>query len=586
MTIQEVLSKYDLNEVKGFYTRNVEESLLAVDEEEKKRPEFDYEMLAFGLQPQRGTNPWGDFYYGSKIVLADPNENPVYEPAFERITPVAILYWEKRYKESCNPLLKMRYAGLVWDYKKEIVKTNYDCDLYRILVDSIINVCNGDYEPHPTITITDLERLFELTKTHQEDLLLCKNAYCNFENRYNEDGAVRYWSSRFLMMLRHKKSFTEEEKDIILAEHETRLKRLCAPDENGVINLWSIEQQARLLADYYNGLQRKDEVRRVLSMVEYAFVYEKRRLTSLQFAGNLEMIQKLYYHYQLYEEAKRLLYDVQEATKESVKEMTPQHFEFDISKEVFQQIDVMFGENASSDEDRWTNFIIHFITSKAREEVSLKEFAQKYPFRFMLTTKLVDHKGRPTSIIGSIDSDFESNLTHYIAQNMKFDSYLLEMAIKEMIKTDAITTSKIMDNFIVPCPLFEEERYKIIIEALDLFFEGKYVLFSHLIVPQIENAICTLVELGGVSALKQQKNGKGFQLKTLDDLLREQPVVDTLTKDGAYYLRIVLTNQLGLNIRNLLCHGILSAEYFGYGVAGRLLHVLMMIGRVRFIEVD
>ena len=387
------------------------------------------------------------------------------------------------------------------------------------------------------------------------------------------------------MMLKYKKYFSEEEKQDIVREHESRLTRLNTPDENGRVDPWIIEKQAQLLADYYNTLQKKEEIKRVLSVVEKAFVQEKKHMSGLQFAGNLEMIQRLFSHYQLHDEAKRLLFDVQKATKESIKEMTPHKVEFDIPKEVFEQADLMFGDKCSSDEERWNNFIIYFIPNKTQEEVKLKELAQKYPFRFMMATKLMDAKGRPTSTIGPIDEDFDSNLAHHIAENMNINFHFLEMAIKRLIRTNAITTAKIMDNFIIPCPLFEKERYNIIRESLDLFFNGKYVLFCHLIVPQIENAICNLVELSGLSALKQQKNNKGFQLKTLDDLLREQPVVDAFTEDGSYYLRIVLTNQLGLNIRNLLCHGLLPAEYFGYGAAGRLLHILLMIGKVRMVEV-
>ncbi len=585
MTIKEALSKFDTIEKKGFYMHNVEGALSSVEECEKNNPEYEYEMLAFDLQPQHANNPWGNFYYGPRVTLSDENGNPFYVPSFAQITPNAVLYWEQRYKETSNPLLTMRYASLVWDFKRSIVKTNFDNDLYRVLVDSLLAVCNEDYESHPTITVNDLEYLFELTKNQQEDLIKCKNAYCSFEKRHDDDKAVRYWSSRFLMMLKYKKCFSEEEKQDIVREHESRLTRLNTPDENGRVDPWIIEKQVQLLADYYNTLQKKEEIKRVLSVVEKAFVQEKKHMSGLQFTGNLEMIQRLYSHYQLHDEAKRLLFDVQKATGESIKEMNPQKVEFDIPKGVFEQADLMFGEKCSSDEERWNNFIIYFIPNKTQEEANLKKLAKKHPFNFMMTTKLMDAKGRPTSTIGPIDEDFDSNLAYHIAENMKISFHFLEMAIKRLIQTNAITTAKIMDNFIIPCPLFEKERYNIIRESLDLFFNGKYVLFCHLIVPQIENAICNLVELSGLSALKQQKNNKGFQLKTLDDLLREQPVVDAFTEDGSYYLRIVLTNQLGLNIRNLLCHGLLPAEHFGYGAAGRLLHILLMIGKVRLVEV-
>ncbi len=32
-----------------------------------------------------------------------------------------------------------------------------------------------------------------------------------------------------------------------------------------------------------------------------------------------------------------------------------------------------------------------------------------------------------------------------------------------------------------------------------------------------------------------------------------QPVIDALIEDGAYYLRLVLTNKFGSNLRNLMC---------------------------------
>ncbi len=138
-----------------------------------------------------------------------------------------------------------------------------------------------------------------------------------------------------------------------------------------------------------------------------------------------------------------------------------------------------------------------------------------------------------------------------------------------------------MNDIIARSPIFEDNRSEVIRRSLDFFFNGEYELFCHLIVPQIENAICNLVEYGGESVLRLQKSGNGFQLKTLDELLRAKFVEEVLTEDGAYYLRIVLTNQIGLNIRNLLCHGIVPPHYFNNSVANILLHVLILLGLIQ-----
>ena len=61
----------------------------------------------------------------------------------------------------------------------------------------------------------------------------------------------------------------------------------------------------------------------------------------------------------------------------------------------------------------------------------------------------------------------------------------------------------------------------------------------------------------------------------------KKAIEDAFTSDGALYLRLVLTDQRSLNIRNLLCHGIVPPQYFESGAAARLLHVLIMLGMVK-----
>ena len=135
-----------------------------------------------------------------------------------------------------------------------------------------------------------------------------------------------------------------------------------------------------------------------------------------------------------------------------------------------------------------------------------------------------------------------------------------------------------MNRLIIPSPIFEEDRHSTFRKALDLFFANDFITFCHLIIPQIENAICNLASISGASILKSQRNNNGFQLKTLDDLLREKPIIDTIGEDSAYYLRLVLSDPRALNIRNLLCHGIVPPESFDVHAANRLLHVLIILG--------
>ena len=579
MTITDVFSQFDIIDKKGFDAHEIVGALSSVEENEKGKPEYCFENLAFSLVPSHDDN-WGT-YYGPQAIFKDSNNNPIEVPALNDVTIDAVLHWEQRYKTTKNPLLTMRYAGLVWGFKNHIFHQKYESDLYRIYVDSMLKVCNEDYANHPVITTTILERLFYVAKSNEQDLILVKNAYIDFEKRHATDDSVRYWASRFLIMLDYKKYFSKEEIDAMVVEHEERLSRMCRLN-NGKVNPWNIEKQAMLLADYYHSLQQSENVKRVLKCIEQAFLHEAKNMSQLQLMGNLENLHVKYRHYSLEKESKRLSAEIQKVGTNIQDEMQVHQMEFTIPPEVEIQAEQMFGTGAESDKIRFKNFAVYFIPNKTSQQASLEELVKKYPFRFMISNKLLDDKGRPMSVVGPYENDPEGHLILHITQSLQLNAFFLNMAIQKMQLCGCATTEKILNGLIIPSPIFEENRYCIIQRALDLFFGNDYITFCHLIVPQIENAICNIVSLSGHSVLKPQRKGSGFQLKTLDDLLRDTSIEQSLTEDGAYYLRLVLTDQRALNIRNLLCHGIVPPDAFGVNAANRLLHVLIILGYIRF----
>lgn len=295
----------------------------------------------------------------------------------------------------------------------------------------------------------------------------------------------------------------------------------------------------------------------------------------------MEQLHKKYQYYGLGDESKRLLAEIQNAGKASKSSMEATSIEFSIPQEVYDQAEEMFGKKASSDAVRWQNFAIYFIPSETYEKQSLKELVDKYPLRYMVATQMMDANGRPMSVVGDYNSDPEGSLVLHITEKMNFSAYFLGIAIHKMIDVGLMGPERIMSEIIEPCILFDESNYDIIRQGLDFFFEGKYILACHIIVPQIENAIRNLVEKSGISVIKPQHKRNGFQLLTLDELLRTKAIEDAFTSDGALYLRLVLTDQRSLNIRNLLCHGIVPPQYFESGAAARLLHVLIMLGMVK-----
>lgn len=582
-TLAEVLAAYDVAGHRFEYHDYVG-ALCALPYGEKAKPESHHEWTAFRLQPNDGDHTFGG-YFGPQVTFADAQGNPVYSPALSDITPDAVLYWEQRYKSAANALMRMRYAALVWDFKRRICNANYDDDLYRSYVDAMLEVANNDLCTHPVVTALVLERLFSIAKSNPADLVNTKAALSAFEARHGKDSNVRCWACQFQLMMENKRSFTQNEIDALVAAHEARFQRLQQPSAKGKIDVWTVDSQANLLADYYNRCQQRDEVRRVLKVAEQAHRQSFDPGNPMQKMGILEQLHHKYVHYSLHEDANTLLSEIQEAGKQASQTLQRHSYEYSIPQEVFDQADVLFGTKASSDDERWANFLFQFIPCKDDAKKSLAEASKQAPLYYMTATSMMDFKGRPMSVIGSYEQDPEGNLVKHITDQLNFTTTYLGIAIRKMREAGLMTTDRIMSDIIEPSPLYEDYSYAVIRQALDFLFDDQPVVACHLLVPQIEAAIRNLVEKAGLSVIKPQRRvEKGFQLITLDELLHKATVEQAFTPDGAMYLRLVLTDQRSLNIRNDLCHGILPPDNFHSGVAARLLHVLVMIGMLRFKE--
>lgn len=580
MTIADVFSEFDVLDKKGFEAHDIIGALSAVEEKEKNEPEYGYEYLAFYLVPNSENNSnWGTFY-GPHSIFTDADNNIIESPALSDITIDAVLYWEQRYITTKNPLLTMRYCSLVWDFKSRLFHQKNESDLYRTYVDSMLKVCNEDYARHPVLTVGILERVFSIAKNNQQDLSLVKAAYINFEKRHVNDNSARGYSSRFSLMMENRDYFSEEEIANLVNEHEQRLSRMCNPVDEKV-NPWNIEKQATLLAEYYKSIKRQEDIKRVLNCIEKAFFQVSSDLSKIQLLGNLENLYKRYRDYKLEEEAKKLLVKIQQLGPEVKQELKPVQFKISLPTELLDKIKKMFDETVESDTDRWNSFVVAFIPNIQDIQQDLIFQRSTHKLSFLIPRKILDYKGRPMSIIGSCQDDEEGQIVQYMSTFLHKSDPFLNLAIETMIEVGALSTEKIIEKVIADCPIFEKERYDIIREAIELYFEGRYVLSCHLLVPQIECAIRNLVEMCGIPILQSPKNNQEYQLKTLGTLLRENVIKTIFNEDVVLYLKCVLTDQRALNIRNEICHGIIPPRYLVKSIANRLLHVLFILSMIR-----
>jgi hypothetical protein len=98
-----------------------------------------------------------------------------------------------------------------------------------------------------------------------------------------------------------------------------------------------------------------------------------------------------------------------------------------------------------------------------------------------------------------------------------------------------------------------------------------------------------LGSLGGIT-VSLDSESKSYREKELGTVLRDPLMAQfwkqSAKRDIALYLRVVLTDQRALNVRNRICHGLCEPDWFTPQITDRLMHILMLLSLLRMEQPD
>ena len=85
------------------------------------------ERIAFGFAEEYTDKPngWGT-YFGPMMVWVGDDGKAYESPSIALVTKEIVEHWKVRSQETNNPLMKARYAGLVWDLSEAAVEEKPD----------------------------------------------------------------------------------------------------------------------------------------------------------------------------------------------------------------------------------------------------------------------------------------------------------------------------------------------------------------------------------------------------------------------------------------------------------------------------
>lgn len=567
MTAIEIIKeKFDNVEINRFDEWDVTRELNNIPENERSENGNSSEWLAFILIEETDNN-WGT-YFGPYAVFDN-----ISFPSREMITEEVISYWEKRVYEVINPILKARYSGLVVDFKKKC-----SGDIRSIYIQSLIDIIKGNYPKSPSEGITKIKRLFRLAiESRKQDVIdeVKRDIYLYADTLAKNGNDIFVYL--FKIVLDNYSHFTQQEITDYITRLEVRLGFLCDKNIDDVgknrLEIFSIKEIVEVLAQYYNKINDRTNLCRVLDLLYDSFSISVDSFSAMQKQAHWDMLHKMYKKYHLKEKSQKILAELQNSSHNIIGEMGTIEIPLEIDKTKFE--DFIKAMTSGSREDVLSKFISLFIPDKNRLKEHLLEISKQ---TFLFPIQIYDYKGRPTALISNDENDIEDRLVLYMSKSLEFEAVFIHNVIKENFKKGHFLKESIMD-FLRKCPLFEEDRFEIIERGIEAYLDEDYITMIHLLIPQVENAIRNLVELLDESTLESKKSNNTLQLKTLDTLLREKSLLN-ISENFVYYMRVLYTDPRGWNLRNLVCHGLSPLKYFNPVTADRIFHSLICIGSI------
>jgi hypothetical protein len=277
------------------------------------------------------------------------------------------------------------------------------------------------------------------------------------------------------------------------------------------------------------------------------------------------------------EDKERALREIKKRGKTVKSEMKERSGEVKISKEEITKL--VEHVCSGTPEEALFKLIQQFMPSTEHAK-SMREYIKKNcVFLSLLSTSLI-RDGNIEARIGSVEEDEIGHTIQHMAQELLINSGLIALLLQEMKERKVLDLDNIVD-FIRNSELLGGEGTEIIREGIVAHWKGNYISSVHVLIPQSEKMIRNLATSIGVVTSKYNRRDRTMQEKTLYDLLNDEIFRQTAPEELRLYLQCLLVDKRGLNIRNNVAHGLLTAEAFSEQLSVQLIYCLLLCSILR-----
>jgi hypothetical protein len=530
--------------------------------------------LEFHIRP-RGGSPW-NCYFAPRHNGTDPADGDPDYPNLADLDAVAVEAWAALADRLNNPALQARFADAVWELGKRL---SPGCrDRYRFAAkaaECYLEAAQEGRYGNPGMQLQPMARAVSLALSiRSEDLTRRSVEYSLDFAAAVDPSQLGLWMAPFdniLTLGRLPKEYEER----IVQQLESRFAESVRRRD-----LHSSTMAGQALAQYHYVRQSYGRAKEITLAYGELKLELTAAMTAFQAVHHISAVLEDYRRRGLREDADRVRLLLEQRGKGVPAEMKGAWIPIRIDSETV----AAFTQKVLDVEDPYVAlFQAAYYTLPNVEQIRqlLADRADGFLIRQLIPTSITGANGLPVAVVNTYDDDELGNLVMETAHTMNFNSIFLLSSLDEWKKNFGLEgvqeTPELYDSVLIT-----KDRIPFFRDGLAAYEAGDYLKTIHVLIPQVENCLRRLLELLSLSPTKSSDEGDGtYQLKNMYDCLTEKGVREALEDRVWFFLKALYVDDRGLNLRNLMSHGIAEYEAFNQLNAALVVQSVVLLSIVR-----
>ncbi len=550
-----------------------------LSEEDWKGYIAEYSVFLFG-EGGDAESVWGTYF--RPMVEFTQGQHTVRNPDITQLDADTIVHWQQRATETNNPVMKARYADAAWDFAKPIANSqpNYKCA--GLAIDGYIEATNRHFYKWENEGVQWLVRALHLAKSVGDADRIKKvvDAMFVFYQASLQPKLVGIWPFLFDNLYGEKKLISAMQAAQIISDLEAMLAKLSVVGEPNYFDPFGAQAAAERLARHYKKQGDTPNVERVLKTYGNAFKTLAAEASPMLAMAWLQPVIERYEQEGMKGEAEKLRLLHMEKGENIASDMKHYSVEANIPKKDFDDVvtRLLVKDDLAATLSHVAQYFIPNVDSAKKFVQELKTVA---PLLSIIPITVVDHTGRPVAKVGASDDGTEGRLFQQLAQTVGFYQPFLSYVIEAVMAEFKPCVDDIL-AVLYNSPLFLDSRRGILRDGLSAYLSKDHIKGVHVLVPQLEEMLRTLLVLMGIPPQKSVPRHPGItDVKNMNDALADERVQEVLTENVWMYLTVLYIDRRGMNLRNDLAHGLVPVEGFNQAIGDRVFHSLLVLSLLR-----